>query len=429
MAFSSGDNVSLAKLANAVGIATGSGNISLEAVIEAQGGSVSAGDNVGMTSFQIDSIDSISGFTYAVESTTETYTVQFSGAGSFFDNIKADSGNFTWSVPVGSKIGLNTNSGYQATFDISDMGGGSQTALQPVEQHTLRVKFADGINVSATNYDTNIDKTVYSVDSYDGNATALCLPVDTLVTLPGGRTIEIGDVEEGMELRGISINTLGEQEGDYLGWSVNNLMTDVQTVTVRDVVFSFAKKMYSVNGGELIATPEHPVLVRDSEDNLFKFKQVHRIVVGDYLVKHNGGSVEEIIVTDVEIQNGTEEIVTIDVEPQDTYLSNGFISHNKGGNTHTDLVAPGAPTGLSISAGRISWTAPSSTGDTGITAYDIQIDDTSTSFNSLVVNETEWSATFFDTNGVLSSGTYYVRVRAIDHGLRGDYTSALSITI
>jgi len=423
-------SISLAEVANAAGISTGSGNISMQTVFESDGGSVSAGDNIALGDVRATSVDSISGFTYAVENTTETYTVNFSDEGSSFGLLKNEPDNFTWTIPSGTKISLNTNYGYQATFDVSNMtDGGSQTTLQPVESHTIRTKYLDGVNEDMTNYNSNIDKTVYSVDSYDGNATALCLPVDALVTKPGGDTIEIGDIEEGMELRGIGINTLGEQEGDYLGWSVGSLMTTIESVTVRDVVFSFAKKMYSINGGELIATPEHPVLVRDSEDNLYKFKQIHRILVGDYLIKHNGGSVEEIIVTDVEIQNGTEEIVTIDVEPQDTYLSNGFISHNKGGNTHTDLSAPGAPTGLSESSGTISWTAPSSTGDTGITAYDIQIDDTSTSFNSLVVNETEWSATFFDTNGVLSSGTYYVRVRAIDHGLRGSYTSALSITI
>jgi hypothetical protein len=423
-------SISLARVANAAAITTGSGNISMQTVFESDGGSVSAGDNIALGDVRVDSIDDVTGFTYAVENTTETYTLIFTGEGTSFSLLKNEPKNTTWSVPSGTKISLNTNSGYQATFDVSNMtDGGTQTTLQPVESHTIRAVYVDGVNEDATNYGVNIDKPVYSVDSYDGNATALCLPVDTLVTLPDGSTIEIGDVEEGMELRGFGINTLGEQEGDYLGWSVGSLMTTVESVTVRDVVFSFAKKMYSINGGELIATPEHPVLVRDSEDNLYKFKQIHRIVVGDYLIKHNGGSVEEIIVTDVEIQNGTEEIVTIDVEPQDTYLSNGFISHNKGGNTHTDLSAPGAPTGLSESSGTISWTAPSSTGDTGITAYDIQIDDTSTSFNSLVVNETEWSATFFDTNGVLSSGTYYVRVRAIDHGLRGSYTSALSITI
>lgn len=422
-------NYSLARIANAVNLATGSGNISMRAIFEIDGESVSSGDAISIADIKVGSVGNVTGFTYAVENTTETYTLNFGNEGSHFSLFKNKSKNTTWSVPVGSKISLDTNSGYQATFDIGSMtDGGTQTTLQPIQLHTVRAVYEDGVNTDATNYGVNRDKTVYSVDSYDGNATALCLPVDTLITLPGGRTIEIGDVEQGMELRGISINTLGEQEGDYLGWSVDNLMTDVETVTVRDIVFSFAKKMYSINGGELIATPEHPVLVRDSEDNLFKFKQVHRISVGDYLVKHNGGSVEEVIVTDVEIQNGTEEIVTIDVEPQDTYVSNGFISHNKGGNTHTDLPAPGAPTGLSESSGTISWTAPSSTGDTGITAYDIQIDDTSTSFNSLVVNETEWSSTFYDHNPILGSGTYYVRVRAIDHGLRGDYSSPISFT-
>ena len=108
-------SISLARVANAAGISTGSGNISMQAVFESDGGSVSEGDNIGFGDVRVTSIDSISGFTYAVEDTTETYTLNFSGEGSSFGLLKNESDNTTWSVPAGSKISLNTNSGYQAT--------------------------------------------------------------------------------------------------------------------------------------------------------------------------------------------------------------------------------------------------------------------------------------------------------------------------
>ena len=64
----------------------------------------------------------MSGFTYAIESTTETYTISTSGAGSNFASKNGSySGNVTWSVPAGSKIAINTNSGLSATFDVSAM--------------------------------------------------------------------------------------------------------------------------------------------------------------------------------------------------------------------------------------------------------------------------------------------------------------------
>ena len=111
------------------------------------------------------------------------------------------------------------------------------------------------------------------------------------------------------------------------------------------------------------------------------------------------------------------------------------MTHNKGGNTHTDLAAPGAPTGLSYSAPTFSWTAPTYSGT--ITAYDWQLDNNS-DFSSPLSNlsVTEWNKTNVTTNemanlhgSVLSAGTYYFRVRARGAGLVGAYTTGLEVTL
>lgn len=112
-------------------------------------------------------------------------------------------------------------------------------------------------------------------------------------------------------------------------------------------------------------------------------------------------------------------------------MANGYITHNKGSNSaHTDLAASSAPTGLSYSSPSISWTAPSSTGDTGITAYDFQI-STASNFSSYEANVTEWSTTTAEVivGYSLSPGTtYYLRVRAIDHGLKSAWSTTLTFT-
>ena len=80
---------------------------------------------------------------------------------------------------------------------------------------------------------------------------------------------------------------------------------------------------------------------------------------------------------------------------QDTYLVNGYLTHNKGSDSHTDLAAP-APTSITYNwlADTLSWTAPSSVGTTGITAYDWTVSKNS-DYSSPITNgdETEWSAT------------------------------------
>ena len=77
---------------------------------------------------------------------------------------------------------------------MNPQGGSSQTALMGAQSHTLSVVYNDTYNDHATNFNTARTKTVYSVDSYDGNSTALCLVSDTLVKMSDGTDVEIGTV-------------------------------------------------------------------------------------------------------------------------------------------------------------------------------------------------------------------------------------------
>lgn len=422
----SGDTLSLNNLGSATG--QGASNISLGTIK----GTPISGDDIGLSEFAIDSVDSASGFTYVVENTTETFTAQFTGAGTYHGlTIGTTPGNFTWSVPAGSFISLNTNNGAIATFDVSDMNPQSpvsQSVLQSAQTHTLRLVYNDGYNDhigSENGYNTNIDRTIYSVDDYDGNAAVLCLPVDTPITLADGTNIEIGEVEEGMKLKSFALSGLGQQEGDYLKWSTDNLNEEEKEVTVKNVVFSFSQNLVGFNNNEIISTKTHPFLVKDSVDDLYRFKKASIITTGDKLIKFDGNSLIEILVTNVSQNTDVTEIVTLDVEEEDTYLANGYITHNKGGNTHTDLGAPGTPTSLTYTVvngetKNLTWAAGTSSGDTGVTAYDVQV-ATDAGFTNLLLDFTEYSST---TLNIVAqpTGTLYARVRAIDHGLKSSYT-------
>lgn len=427
MALSAGDTLSLSNLGTATGVGIPTGPFSL-GTIE---GSPTAGENISLSSFALGAsgdavVGSISGFTYAVENTNENYTLGFTGEGSNFSRISSRAANFTWSVPTGTKISLDTNSGATATFAVGNMTDApSQTTLQGIETHTIRVVFADGFNDHATDYGVNKNKTVYSVDSYDGNATALCLKSDTLITLSDGTQVEIGDLNEGDKLKGYSLEGL-TSDINMLDWSYDSQLSPSETeVEVLNLVFSFAERVYDINGGEIIASSEHPLLV--NSNGIRKFKTIHQVEEGDFLIKEDGSEVE---VLNINIINETTEIVSMDVSGPDTYLANGYITHNKGGNSHTDLGAPGVPTSLTYTVvngenKNITWVAGSSSGDTGVTAYDVQVDNNS-DFSSPTLNFTEYSTTTLNIVA-LPTGTYYARVRAIDHGLKSGWTSTLTI--
>jgi len=426
MAITAGETLSLNNLGSATGVAAGPRSLSA-----AKGNTTGP---IAMSSFGIDAVGELSGYTYAVENTEETYELNFTGAGAnFTSRIAPRSANFTWSVASGTTISLNSNNGSSAVFSVSNRTNApTQTILQNISSNTLRVVFADGFNDHATGYNTPKDKPVYSVDSYDGNSAALCLVSDSPVTLSDGSIVQIGDLVEGDVLKGYSFDGLTD-DIHFFDWNQTSLNSSEVNVTVKNVVYSFANKIYNINDGELKCTSEHPFLVKDSTDT-YRFLETHRLEVGDKLIKSTDNGLEEIEILSINIETDDVEIVSIDVEDVDTYLANGYITHNKGGNTHSDLGAPSAVGTLSYSDPNVSWT-----GISGASAYDVEVDNSS-GFGSINYSYSEWSTTSIRLgrgynpatepgpgNLALPAGTWYVRVRAIDHGLKGNWSPTLTL--
>ena len=401
---------------------------------------------ISMSAFAIDSVGSVAGFTYVVESTAEDYVLGFGGAGGRFEKISKQKKNFDWSV---TKNGGGTSLFSSASYSQAAAGSGSITltagdmsnsgALIGATAHTLGVTFADGYNDhidTAGGYNVEMTKTIYSVDSYDGNSAALCLVSDSPIMKADGTIVEVGDLSAGDELKGYSLSGLSEDsDGNFLEWESDSLGETQKNVTVVNVTYSFSNKIYNINDGQIKGTAEHPMLVKDKTDGKYKFKELVRLELEDKLIKEVDSVLTEIEITSIIIEAADVEIVSLDVEAQDTYLVNGYVTHNKGGNSHTDLAAPGAPSDVAWTNGTrtLSWVAPSSVGTTGITAYNWDISTTSNfSVAGRITNgnKTEWSATSISTtaleleSGHLANGTtYYFRVQAIDQGLPGTYGS------
>jgi hypothetical protein len=400
---------------------------------------------ISMSAFAIDSVGSLSGFTYVVESTAEDYVLGFGGAGGRFEKISQQKKNFDWSV---TNIDATATSLFSsASYSQAAAGSGSITltagdmansgVLIGATAHTLGVTFADGYNdhIGADgNYNQARTKTIYSVDSYDGNAAALCLVSDSPIMKSDGTIVEVGDLSAGDVLNGYSLSGLSEDsDGNFLEWESDSLGETQKNVTVVNVTYSFSNKIYNINDGQIKGTSEHPMLVKDKTDGKYKFKELVRLELEDKLIKEVDSVLTEVEITSIIIEAADVEIVSLDVEAQDTYLVNGYVTHNKGSNSHTDLAAPGAPTDIAFNNGTkiLSWVAPSSVGTTGITAYNWDISTTSNfSAAGQITNgsQTQWSATTIATAALslpsphLAAGTeYYFRVQAIDQGLPGTY--------
>lgn len=428
---SSGDTLSLNNLNTATG-GTGASEASIGTIYN---GTPSAGDNISFSSFAIDSVGSISGYTYGVEETNEDYTLGFGGAGTNHGNtIATTAGNFTWTVNSGTTITIGGSEHKTATITFSERGdNASQTAINTVSSNTLRVVYQEDYNDHVTNVSTGVtkDKTVYAVDSYDGNSSALCLTADSPIELADGEIVEAGDLDEGDILKGVNLNGLDSvDDGNFLRWDSETLGNESVDVNVVNLTYSFASRYYDVNEGEITATAEHPMCVKDSASGLFKFKEIHQLVVGDKLIKGDGTEVE---ITSIEAVEKTVEIVSIDVDGPDTYLANGYITHNKGGNTFSDFSGPGIPTGFAYNNpggaqnSNLAWSAPTATGDTGVTEYELEVDNNS-DFSSIdATHSGMYSTTSLNVSG-LSTGTWYARIRAKEMGVWGSYSPTVTFS-
>ena len=428
----SGDTLSLNDLNTATGGTTGT-QASIGAIYN---GTPSAGDNISFSSFAIDTVDNISGFTYGVENTSEDYTLQFGGAGTNHGNtIATTAANFTWSVTSANPtITIGGSEHKTATISFSDRDGGS-TRLSAAA-NTLQVVYDEDYNqhIGSAHLTFPRQKVIYTVDNYDGHASSLCLTADSPILLADGTIVDAGDLEEGDVLKGYSLSGLSADEyaSNFLEWSTSDLGETAKDVTVVNLTYSFASRYYNVNDGEITATAEHPMLVKDSIDGLFKFKEIHNLVVGDKLIKSDNGTITEVAVTSIEATDSTVEIVSIDVEEQDTYLVNGYITHNKGTNTWSDFTGPAAPTitynnPAGAQNSNLSWTTPTATGTTGVTDFQLQVDNNS-DFSSLdATHSGTFSGTSLNVSG-LSTGTWYARVRAREMGVYGSWSSTLTFS-
>jgi hypothetical protein len=423
----SGDTLSLAGIGVATGNA-GSPNYSLGTIVG------STTNPIPISSFGINAVQSLSGYTYIAEDTTEDYTLNFSGSGDNFGLISSYWDNYGWTISGGNIITLpNTNErNSSVTLTVGSMG--SSTALAPIISHSLSVVFGDGVNQHAIGYGVARSKTIYSVDSYDGNTTALCLTLDTPITLENGETIPAGDLEEGMKLKSVHLDGMNEETPDsYLEWSDESPIVVENVVKVKDTIFSFTDKIYNFNDGLIKCTSEHPFMVLGT-DGVYRFKRAHLIQEGESFTQLIDGEYVTTPIESIEIIQEDTEIVSIDVDGSNLYIANNIVTHNKEGDTHTDFVGPDKVSTPTYSAPDISWTEPSTDADSteGVTGYDIQIllasnDSYVDQYNNWGTTSVQWLSGFGGSN--LTPGTNYkIKVRAISSGLRGDWSDTLTIT-
>ena len=342
MSTAAGQNLSLGKLKRAI-----DGNDSYTAEF-ARSTAKGSSATVQMSEFSISSVDSVSGYAYLWESTAETYTMNFSNAGALFlSKIASRDENFTWSdnssilsvagdytatVTAGAISNANTGTG----ADDDWYAAGTNNAAVAVTGSFNEDGQSNGFNDHATNYNTNLYKTLTIVDSYGGSPS--CLLIGTPIDMADGTIKNVEDLEIGDEV--LSMNMPGQLDEDNDDWR-SCRFSDEKTETftqhsasVQDINFDFAYNYWDINDGMEKITGEHEMLYKPLNENTWMWQLVPNMRVGANVMDKNGNEVEITSLENVVDNDEGFEVVQIDVEPLDVYFGQTFLVHNKGSDSN-----------------------------------------------------------------------------------------------
>ena len=329
-------NLSLGKLRRAV---DGNNSYTAAASMSQMSGSVATSPApVKMSDFSISAVDEgLGGFTYLFEQTAENYQVEFSDSGSLFNQrIASRTENLSWSfdgtldVTIGSADYIaQVTAGTITNTDGAIAGTFNQSG-------SLKAKFAEdgqsnGFNDHATRYNTSVSKSIEIVDTYGGVPS--CLLFGSMVSKSDGTTTKVEDLSIGDEILTVSLpGSTDESSGNWENdtFNITSSFTP-HSASVQRVLYEFSDSYYNINNGQELITGEHHILHRQSGSNEWGWKTAPTFQVGDYLMDKNGNEVA-ISSIDLSVNPDGYEVVQLDVEPDDFYIGQTFLVHNKGSN-------------------------------------------------------------------------------------------------
>jgi hypothetical protein len=310
------------------------------------------GTNISMLGFATDGITHVSpSYTYIVEGTGEVASFEFSLTGSsFYNKVQNKTNNYTFTFTNGNFTtgGRDYVTG-KTRIAVTASAVPNATSYAEASDNLI-MRYADGYNINATNYGTTTSRTLYAVDVYNTiNQPDFCLLFDTPITKADNTIVNVedlvvGDVIKSWVPTGLPDESLDGTDTEETEWRFFQRETNEGSyaeVTVKDITFNFASGYYNINNGLIKSTGTHPLYVFSYEIQKYIFKEVEEILPGDSIVLFDEeDGISEVLVYDISKVIEDVEIVTLNVENSDVYLSNGAISHNKGGVSTTQPSIP-----------------------------------------------------------------------------------------
>ena len=330
-------NLSLGKLRRAV-----DGNNSYSAAAsmsQMSGSSATSPAPVKMSDFSISAVnEGLSGFTYLWEQTAEDYEIEFSNEGGLFNKRIANrTENLSWSFDgnLGVTIGSADYIAQVTAPSITNTDGAIAGTFN--QSGSLKAKFAedgqsDGFNDHATRYNTSVSKSIEIVDTYGGVPS--CLLFGSMVSKSDGSVVKVEDLNIGdsiltVSLQGSTDESVGDWKNDVFNQSGS---FTPHSSSVQRVLYEFSNSYYNINNGQELITGEHHMLYRQAGNENWTWQTAPNFSVGDYLMDKGGN---QVVISSIQqhVDPDGYEVVQLDVEPDDFYIGQTFLVHNKGSDS------------------------------------------------------------------------------------------------
>lgn len=253
-----------------------------------------------------------SAYTFNFNNTSDTGTL--SGAGSkteqfTWDGPNLDSSDFT--ATISNNLGIavitnvtNTTNGGSVTFSYLPDAPGS---------------FSGNVSLSFFGYTITTASTNTQIE-YTYNP---CHVEGTLISMSGGRSKAVEDLEIGDMLSSYSIDGLSK-DGEWRNFKSNSTSFNKEKTSVKltRIIKGTHTSYRNINNGLTKITGEHPVLTK--KNDIIEFKRAMDIEIGEFIYVNENW----LIVNSNEYVKETVNTYSIDVEEEDVYIADGILCHN-----------------------------------------------------------------------------------------------------
>ena len=163
-----------------------------------------------------------------------------------------------------------------------------------------------------------------SVPGGGGGGGGGCLIAGTKITLADNSVTNIEELVVDLQLKSTVFGDMPNTDNvdELKAWTSQSPAISSTTTYLNSITSYIVDKVYNFNNGLLVSSKDHLHIVKigDSWTTL----ETANVVIGNKLMTVLG----EVEITSIEISETPTTVYKLDVEPNDTYIANGVVTHN-----------------------------------------------------------------------------------------------------